>query len=121
LPGQVNKLYFTFRTGGDDLRGVNDNVNLTIHFRDGQLHRIQNANGGHRWTNNTSNVVEVNLTHAVIPADITQIDLETTFGGGIGGDNWNMDSLSVRATGNGVDQILVTYGAKRSPAAISSL
>src|SRR5262249_48886496 len=53
LRGQANKLYFTFRTGGDDLRGVNDNVNLTIHFRNGQTHRIEKANGGHRWADNT--------------------------------------------------------------------
>ena len=113
LPGQINKLIFTFQTGGDDLRGVNDNLNLTIHFRDGRTQRIENANGGRRWPDNTTNQVTVDLNRAVAPADIVKIDLDTTFGGGIGGDNWNMNSVSVRVTGNGVDRALVTHGFKR--------
>jgi len=50
--------------------------------------------------------VEVDLNRAIKPADITSIDLQTTFTGGIGGDNWNMQSISVRATGNGVDEVI---------------
>ncbi len=112
-PGHIDKLWFTFQTGDDDLRGVNDNVNILIHYRGGQTQSVENANNGHRWPDNTTHQVEVGLNGAVLPSDIVQIDLRTTFTGGMGGDNWNMDSLSVRATGNGVDKVLVTHGFKR--------
>src|SRR5256885_16922249 len=43
----------------------------------------------------------------------TAIDLRTTFTGGSGGDNWNMDSISVRAQGNQVDRVIASHGYKR--------
>lgn len=112
-PGQISRLAFTFATAGDDLRGVNDNLNLVIHFRDGHVQRVDNANGGHRWPNDSTHEVDVALNEAVAPTDVTRIVLETTFGGGIGGDNWNMGSVSIRALGNGVDEVLATHGFKR--------
>lgn len=111
--GEIKRLWFTVQTGGDDLRGVNDNLNVTIRFRDGQSQRMANVNGGQRWADNTSHTFEVDLNRAIKPSEIASIDLQTTFTGGMGGDNWNMASISVRATGNGVDEIIARHGAKR--------
>jgi hypothetical protein len=111
--GEVKKLWFTIQTGDDDLRGVNDNLNVTVRFRDEQTQRMANVNGGQRWADHTRHTFEVDLNRAVKPTDIESIDLQTTFTGGMGGDNWNMESISVRATGNDVDQIIATHGAKR--------
>jgi hypothetical protein len=111
--GYANKLWFTFKTGSDDLRGVNDNVNIAIYFRDGQTQRINDANGGKPWRPNTTQEVDVELNRAVPLSSIERIDIQTTFGGGLAGDNWDMSSLSVRATGNSIDQVLTSTGFKR--------
>ena len=113
MQGQANRLVFTFQTGDDDLRGVNDNINATIRFSDGRSQRVENLNGGQHWTNYTTHTVSVDLNHAVAPKDIVRIDLDTTFAGGTGGDNWNMNSVAVQATGVGVNMTLVTSGFKR--------
>ncbi|HLK17010.1 MAG TPA: hypothetical protein VKT78_19550 [Fimbriimonadaceae bacterium] len=112
-PGQINKLLFTFVTGNDDLRGVNDNINLAVHFRNGQIQQMPNANGGARWADNSIHTVELDFNRAAAAADVTGIDIMDTFGGGIGGDNWNMNSVSVRATGNAVNEVIATHGFKR--------
>jgi hypothetical protein len=112
-PGEVKRLWVTIKTGDDDLRGVNDNLNLTIHFRDGKTQQINNANDGQRWVDNTSHQFQIDLNRAVKPDLITSIDLRTTFTGGAGGDNWNMESVTVRAEGNQVDRIIASHGYKR--------
>jgi len=112
-PGQINTLFFTFVTGGDDLRGVNDNINITVHFRNGQVQTMNNANGGANWANNTTHNVEFDFNRAAAPSDIASIVVQDTFGGGIGGDNWNMNSVTVKASGNGVNETVATAGYKR--------
>ncbi len=111
--GTVDKLILTFHTGGDDLRGGNDNVDVIVLFDDGGSQSLPNANASQNWGNNTDHQVGLDLNRAVDPKTIHEIDLRTTFSGGIGGDNWNMDALTVRATGNGIDETLVTAGPKR--------
>ncbi len=108
--GQVAQLSFEIRTGGDDLRGGNDNLGIQIHFADGSIQFQPNVNHGARWADNSTNTVSVPLNKPVVPGQIKAIDLLTTFSGGMGGDNWNMDSLRVMAVGNGVNQLLGSYG-----------
>lgn len=91
------ELIVQFSTGGDDLRGGNDNVHLLVLLDTGAQVRFENINGLRRWANNSSVTVP-----RPFPADlgfhnIIGVRLETTFGGGIGGDNWNLDRLQVRA------------------------
>lgn len=112
-PGEANALELMFHTGGDNLRGGNDNLSLMVRFDDGFTQRIPNINGGARWHNNSINTVRVLLKRAVQPTNIIGLDLEASFSGGVGGDNWNMQSLTVRALGNEVDQVLVNHGFKR--------
>ena len=91
----VKTLDLEFITGGDDLRGGNDNLNVTIHYADGRTQVVENVNAGHRWGNNSTHNVMVNLLRPVAPTEIKGLTLGTTFGGGIGGDNWNLQRLAV--------------------------
>ena len=112
-PGRANKLELIVQTGGDDLRGDNDNLNVIIHFHGGRIQTARNINGGKAWKNNSMHVETVTLDQAVNPADIVGVELQTTFTGGTGGDNWNMNSVIVKAIGDGVDEVLFRNGFKR--------
>lgn len=112
-PGEVTSLSFEIRTGGDDMRGGNDNLNITIHFADGHTQTENNVNNSARWADNTTHTVHVTLNKAVPVSDIRSVTLSTTFGGGMGGDNWNMDWANVHATGNGVNRQVAHANAKR--------
>jgi hypothetical protein len=112
-PGQINKLTLTFATGDDDLRGGNDNVNVIINYRNGRTQLVENVNGAKRWADRTTNAVTVDLNLVCYPNEVGSITVQTVSGGGMGGDNWNMSSVQVRATGNGVDKIIGNGGSKR--------
>jgi hypothetical protein len=109
VSGQVTQLEFAFQTGNDDLRGGNDNLNVTI-IGDGLLQKELNVNRSQRWADGTAHRVTVMLNHPVTIQQIHNILLETTFGGGAGGDNWNMESLQVYAHVNGSVQSIATQG-----------
>ncbi|NER19052.1 RICIN domain-containing protein [Spongiivirga citrea] len=94
---KINRLLFTIRTGGDDLRGGNDNVDIHIEFKNGTKQSVLNANGKNRWPDNHNQIVEVYLDKPVNRNQIDCIKLQTTFGGGMFGDNWNMDYLKIEA------------------------
>jgi hypothetical protein len=111
--GQVQRLRFEIRTGGDDLRGNKDNLNIEIHFADGRTQMAPNVNNSSHWANNTSSSVDVVLDRAVPPEQITRVSLVTHFGGGTGGDNWNMDSVKITAIGPSLTRVIGTYGFNR--------
>ena len=103
--GLTRELLLEVMTGGDDLRGGNDNVHATVHFRDGSSQQFLNINGQRRWIDNYSQTVSLVLKKPTSPKDITKITLTTTFSGGIGGDNWNIDCVKVIARLE-VDEVL---------------
>jgi hypothetical protein len=113
VAGQVAQLSFEIRTGGDDLRGGNDNLNISIQFADGRTQVENNANNSARWADNTTHSLNVTLNKPVTVAEIRSVTLSTTFGGGMGGDNWNMDWAKVTATGGGVNRVVGNAAAKR--------
>ncbi|MBS1512561.1 MAG: RICIN domain-containing protein [Bacteroidetes bacterium] len=98
--GSIRHVYATFMTGGDDLRGGSDNVHLTINYTDGTSQTFQNVNGLARWVDNNDETVPLTLNRAISKAMIKNITLTTTFGGGIGGDNWNLDWFVLSNGGN---------------------
>jgi hypothetical protein len=110
---QVSKLVFTFWTGDDDLRGGNDNLNITIHFADGTTQFEPNVNHGQRWADGSTHGAEVLLNRPVTVDQIKTITLSDTFNGGSGGDNWNMNSMQVDATVNSVSQRIAQFGFHR--------
>ena len=113
VAGKANKIELTFKTKDDDLRGGNDNLNVIVHFRGGHTQNAPNVNGSQRWADDSTHVASFVLNQAVDPDDIVEIDLRTTFGGGTGGDNWNMDSVSIKAIGAGVEKVILSHGFNR--------
>jgi len=109
--GRIRELILEIGTGGDDLRGGNDNVSVAIGLFGRATHRVANINGGARWIGDYTQFVPIRLPAPVPPESITSITISTNFGGGIGGDNWNMDKLKVRARGGGIDRILLERNA----------
>ena len=111
---QVTKIYFTFKTSDDDLRGGNDNLNITVLFADGTTQSEPNVNHSQNWPNGSTKGAEIELNH---PVDISQIrgfTLEDTFKGGSGGDNWNMASMQGDASlADGSSHTIAKFGFHR--------
>jgi hypothetical protein len=109
---KAHELQLEITTGGDDLRGGNDNLNVHIVLKNGSRETHANVNNRGRWINNYCETVTLKLRTPVKLEDIASIELQTTFGGGIGGDNWNMDAVRIMAQvgGRGERQIFEQSG-----------
>lgn len=94
-----NELVATFVTGGDDLRGGKDNVHLVLLLRSGATLRFDNVNNGRRWVDNSTQSISRPLDQNVRRGDIAGVRVEFTGSGGMGGDNWNLDKLTIRLSG----------------------
>jgi hypothetical protein len=102
-----NEVIATFRTGGDDLRGGNDNVHLVLLMRSGSTIRFDNVNNGKRWADGSKQSISKPLAANLRIDDIIGVRIETTFSGGWNGDNWNMDGLLVEIKLNGSSRTIV--------------
>ncbi len=103
---QVSGLELTVTTGGDDLRGggsPGDNADVVLTLASGNTMTFANINASQDWGNNS--VEQVNLLALnSLPAgttlgDISQLEITTDFGGGLGGDNWDIADVGLTATG----------------------
>ena len=111
---QVTAISFTFKTSDDDLRGGNDNLNITILFADGTTQSEPNVNHSQSWPNGSTKGAEIQLNHAVDISQIRGFTLEDTFTGGSGGDNWNMASMQADAAlADGSSHTIAKYGFHR--------
>ncbi len=107
---QTSMISVVFGNGGDDLRGGNDNAEVVITFKNSTRKLIySNLNGSAKWDNFTDKSVS-----KVLPsiaglgiADIKQIELWHTGGGGMAADNWDLDKFKLTITINGATKILV--------------
>lgn len=101
-PGLVNSLNLIISVGNDDLRGggsAGDNCDVVVGLANGATVRVGNANGGGSWKNWTDHTVRIPIAAGSLRAsDIKFISLHTGFGGGIGGDNWNVQRVQLVAT-----------------------
>mgnify|MGYP001024518243 FL=1 len=86
-------------TGNDDLRGGNDNVHIVLLGHDGREQRYENVNYRKRWVNHSTEEVSLALPDDFHVDNLRGLRVETTFGGGIGGDNWNLSLISARYYG----------------------
>ncbi|MDJ0522599.1 MAG: hypothetical protein QNJ90_11080 [Planctomycetota bacterium] len=93
--GRVHELLLHMETGDDDLRGKNDNVNLTIHMRDGRRFLQRNINRSARWLSNYTEFASVKLTQPLQKSGIAAFELWTTFRGGVAGDNWDLKRVTI--------------------------
>lgn len=111
--GLVHELVLAFSTAGDDLRGGNDNVNLVVSLADGSQQSYQNINLGAHWVPNSTEFAQVVLQRPVRKEQLRKLVVSTTFGGGISGDNWDMNSLTIYVRGAGLYLPIKSVGAKR--------
>lgn len=130
-PCTVQTLRMRITTGGDDLRGGKDNLNVTIRWGDHGFQGAPNVNNGANWPNGSVHMVDIRLNQPVPLNEIRSISLDHLAGGGLtvsaetvlspigvlaglqSDDNWDMASLEVSAVGNGVGDVIVRHGPKR--------
>lgn len=97
-------------TGGDDLRGGNDNLNVLIRLKIRPIRNIalNNINGGQKWDNFTEKKVSKTITAAPFTFDdIEDIVLRHTGGRGTGADDWHLDKLKITLTIAGETRVLI--------------
>ena len=109
----VRELVFCFSTGDDDLRGGSDNIDLIVSFIDGTQQEFKNINLGKRWVVGSEEYAEAVLQKGIKLEELSSLLVQTTFGGGVGGDNWDMKSLKIYAYGGGMFQQIKEVGFKR--------
>ncbi len=96
---QVSALDVIISTGNDDLRGGNDNCDVTVTLASGKTITVNDANRGANWKNWTDHTVSIPIAGVPIKGgDVKSVSIHTAFGGGIGGDNWNVNRVRLRAT-----------------------
>lgn len=97
-------LQLVLSTGNDDLRGggsPGDNCDIFIDLSSGRVIRLLNVNQGRTWPGWSINTVDVPLPAGGIRGgDIVRVRVRTGFGGGIAGDNWNLNRIELRAAVN---------------------
>jgi hypothetical protein len=131
----ATRLRLEFVTGGDDLRGGKDNLNIVVYFTTGEYQLAANVNKSQNWPNGSTNFVDIYLDHPVPPTEIRGLRLVHIADGGfnVGSipelatlaapialaqafqspDNWNMNKVVVAALGNGVGGRIANYGFHR--------
>jgi hypothetical protein len=95
----IQSLTATIQTGGDDLRGGSnpaDNASVILTLNNGSF-TVANINQGTHWNNNETHTVNLNLPPGTTAGKLTKFDLHTQFGGGLGGDNWNVNKVILQA------------------------
>ncbi len=110
VPAQNAKLEINIGTGGDDLRGGNDNCNVVLTFKSNSQ-KIQFSNIFNRRPQGgfTEKMVTKNLVNSqnMDVNDIKEVEIHHTGGGGIGADNWDIDKVKITIIKDGQSKILV--------------
>ena len=98
----ISALNLIIRTGNDDLRGGshgNDNCDVTVELASGNIISLTNVNQGRTWPGWSSNTIAIPLPpEGIRGGDVNAVKLHTGFGGGIAGDNWNVNQIQLEAT-----------------------
>ncbi len=98
----IRVLDLVISTGNDDLRGgsnAGDNCDVTVQLTSGNTIRLNNVNAGRNWKNWSANTVAIPLPDGGLKGgEVKTVTLHTGFGGGISGDNWNVNRLQLQAT-----------------------
>jgi len=88
-------LQLSIVTGDDDLRGGNDNVRGSYRLGETWSAPLILNSRGARWPDRSRNSARLDLPSNATIRALNAVKLQTTFSGGMGGDNWNMDQLYV--------------------------
>ncbi|MGH9520624.1 MAG: hypothetical protein ACRD2D_13285 [Terriglobales bacterium] len=128
---QVTQFRLEIVTGGDDLRGGQDNLNIEVHWFDGQVQAFTNVNHSANWGNNTTHMVDLELRRPTAANQISFIRLihlaqsevvisPDTVASPLGPasaiktqDNWDMAEVVVSAMGSGLGVKVAQAGPYR--------
>ena len=102
----TNQLLLNFRTGNGDLSGGNDNLLITVGFRDGSSQVFPNVNAGMNWAVNTSNSVTLNLNKSVNPSDIIRMNLQTNSCPEGSCNDWYFQGITITARVSHMDKVI---------------
>ena len=81
------------------MRGGNDNCDVTVLLASGRTIALRNVNRGRKWAGWSEHTVAVPLPAGGLSGgDVVAVNLHTNFGGGMGGDNWNVQRVRLKAT-----------------------
>ena len=110
-------LQLSIVTGDDDLRGGNDNVRGSYRIGETWSAPLILNRRGARWPDRSRNSAQLDIPSNTTLRNLNAVKLQTTFSGGMGGDNWNMDQLYIelcfaRARQTQCTQ-LATHGPRR--------
>jgi hypothetical protein len=89
----VWRLDFKFVTGGDDLRGGNDNLDVEVLYHDGRIQRAHAVNGFRPWGNNSTSNYQIALAEPAPRSGFRGVRLIKS----PGNDDWNLDALRIDA------------------------
>lgn len=102
---EISYIHVHIRTGGDDLRGNNDNAFFEVSFtRDGRVTRVvKQVNRDDRPLRDyTETFVRLSPPEGFTFDELHSFRLYVEgFTGGFDGDNWNVDSITIEVTGEG--------------------
>lgn len=94
----LTQAQIVIQTGSDDLRGgsnVADDASVTLNLAGGRSATTPNVNAGRSWENGETHAAMLNLPSGAHVSDITGVTISTHFGGGLGGDNWNVNKVAL--------------------------
>lgn len=96
VPGaaRISRLTLRLRTGDDDLR-EGSQVRAAALDAGGRVLGEVDLNRGGRWADRTTQTAVLPLRQPSLVRDIARIRLTFRSGGGMSGDNWNLDMLTV--------------------------
>lgn len=104
---EIDVVWVEIRTGGDDLRGNDDNAFASVwsYRADGRQrgvkHQVNTEN--RRLADYTTTTMFFRMPAGTEVDDITAFHLDVEgFGGGFNGDNWNVDSIRMTARKDGI-------------------
>jgi hypothetical protein len=74
---------------------------VTVALSNGRSIVVTNANHGQSWNNWTDHTVGIPIPVGGLKGgEVQSVKLHTGFGGGISGDNWNVQRIQLKATLN---------------------
>lgn len=103
----AQELILEFTSGGDGLRGGDDNVHLQIRGEGIPNIEMSNLNQGQQWPERSVRSVRVPLSPTLDPARLTEIRLYMSFGGGLFPDDWHLERLRVYLVRGGQTELLL--------------
>jgi hypothetical protein len=106
--GLVYELLFEFNTGQDDLRGGADHADLTIRMANNTSQTYTNITQNGRLLPLYMETVQIILRQPVPAQMIRSLEISTNAASGLGGDNWDLLSVRVKAVGGGFTRDLVS-------------